>query len=38
MNKVRILVDSCADLGKELYKQYDIDVVAQSVRFGEETY
>ena len=38
MNKVRILVDSCADLGKELYKQHDIDVVAQTVRFGEETY
>ena len=38
MNKVRILVDSCADLGKELYTKHDIDVVAQNVRFGEETY
>ena len=38
MNKVRILVDSCADLSKELYKEYDIDVVAQNVRFGEESY
>ena len=38
MNKVRILVDSCADLSEELYKKYDIDVVAQNVRFGEETY
>ena len=38
MNKVRILVDSCADLSKELYKEHDIDVVAQTVRFGEETY
>ena len=38
MNKVRILVDSCADLSKELYTQYDIDIVAQNVRFGEETY
>ena len=38
MNKVRILVDSCADLGKEIYKQYDIDMVAQNVRFGEEVY
>jgi len=38
MNKVRILVDSCADLSEELYKKYDIDVVAQNVRFGEECY
>ena len=38
MNKVRILVDSCADLTKELYKEFDIDVVAQNVRFGEESY
>jgi len=38
MNKVRILVDSCADLTKELYEKYDIDVVAQNVRFGEECY
>ena len=38
MNKVRILVDSCADLTKELYKEHEIDVVAQNVRFGEETY
>lgn len=38
MNKVKILVDSCADLSKELYKEYDIDVVSQTVRFGEETY
>ena len=37
MNKVRILVDSCADLSKELYEKYDIDVVAQNVRFGEES-
>ena len=38
MNKVRILVDSCADLSEELYKKYDIDQVAQTVRFGEEVY
>lgn len=38
MNKVKILVDSCADLSKELYKEHDIDVVSQTVRFGEETY
>ena len=38
MNKVRILVDSCADLTAEMYKKYDIDVVAQNVIFGETTY
>ena len=38
MNKVKILVDSCSDLSKELYKEHDIDVVAQTVRFGEEVY
>ena len=38
MNKVKILVDSCADLTAEMYKKYDIDVVAQNVIFGETTY
>ena len=38
MNKVRILVDSCADLGKDLYEKYDLDVLAQNVRFGEEVF
>jgi len=38
MNKVRILTDSCADLTAEIYEKYDIDCVAQTVRFGEKTY
>jgi len=38
MNKVRILVDSCSDLTKELYEKYDMDVVAQNVSFGEKNY
>lgn len=38
MNKVKILTDSTADLTKELYKKYDIDVVYCSVSFGEDLY
>ena len=38
MNKVRILVDACADLTKELYKEFDMDVVSCTVSFGEEIY
>lgn len=38
MNKVKILVDSCADLSKELYEKYKLDVLAQNVIFGEKTY
>ena len=38
MNKIKILVDSCADLTKELYEEHKIDVVAQNVSFGETNY
>lgn len=38
MNKVKILVDSCADLSKELYQKYSLDVLAQNVSFGEKKY
>ena len=38
MNKVKILTDSTADLSKELYKKYDIDVVYSCVSFGEKIY
>ena len=38
MNKVKILVDSCSDLSKELYKKYSLDVLPQNVLFGEETF
>lgn len=38
MNKVRILVDSCADLTKEMYKEYDMDVLSGNIVFGEQSY
>ena len=38
MNKIKILVDSCSDLSKELYKNNDIDVLAQNVSFGTTNY
>ena len=38
MNKVKILVDSTADLSKELYAKYNIDVVSGCVAFGEKIY
>lgn len=38
MNKVKILVDSCSDLSKELYKKYDLDVLPMNVSFKEECY
>lgn len=38
MNKVKILVDSCSDLSKEIYEQYQMDVLAQNVSFGEKNY
>lgn len=38
MNKVKILVDSCSDLSKEIYEQYKMDVLAQNVSFGHTNY
>lgn len=38
MNKVKILVDSCADLTKELYEEFGLDVLAQNVSFGNKNY
>ncbi len=38
MNKVKIIVDSTVDLTKELYEEYDIDVVPLNVSFGLESY
>lgn len=38
MNKVKIIVDSTVDLTKEIYKEYDIEVLPLNVSFGEETY
>ena len=37
MNKVKIITDSCSDMGKDLRGQYDIDYVRMSVNWsGEE--
>lgn len=38
MNKVKILTDSCSDLTKELYEQYQIDVLPGNITFGEKNY
>lgn len=38
MNKVKILVDSCSDLSKELYEKYQMDILAGNVSFGETNY
>lgn len=38
MNKVKILVDSCSDLSKEIYEQNKMDVLAQNVSFGQTNY
>ncbi|MBR6071525.1 MAG: DegV family protein [Acholeplasmatales bacterium] len=38
MNKVKIITDSTSDLGVELAKKYDIEVIPLYVNFGEESY
>lgn len=38
MNKVKIIVDSCADLTKELYAKYDIDIVRSKVLLEGKTF
>lgn len=38
MNKVKVIVDSTADLTPELYKEYDMEVIPLNVNFGEENY
>ncbi|MFW2491475.1 DegV family protein [Clostridium chromiireducens] len=38
MEKIKIITDSTADLPKEIYKQYDIEVLPLLVNFGEESY
>lgn len=38
MEKIKIITDSTADLQKEIYKQYDIEVLPLLVNFGEESY
>lgn len=38
MNKIKIITDSTADLPKEVYEKYDIEVLPLIIGFGEETY
>lgn len=39
MNKVKIITDSCADMGKDLRDKYDVDYARMSVTWsGEEKY
>lgn len=38
MNKVKIVVDSCSDLSKELYEKYDLEVLSQNVTFEGKNY
>lgn len=38
MNKVKVIVDSTADLTPELYKEFDMEVIPLNVNFGEENY
>lgn len=38
MNKVKIVVDSCSDLSKELYEKFQMDVLSQNVTFGGKNY
>ncbi|SFC94579.1 DegV family protein [Clostridium uliginosum] len=38
MEKIKIITDSTADLPKELYEKYDIEVLPVIINFGEESY
>ena len=38
MEKIKIITDSTADLSKEIYDKYDIDVLPLLISFGEDTY
>ena len=38
MEKIKIITDSTADLSKELYEKYDIEVLPLLINFGEESY
>lgn len=38
MNKVKIVVDSCSDLSKELYEKYDLEVLSQNVTIENKNY
>lgn len=38
MEKIKIITDSTADLSKNLYEKYDIEVLPLLINFGEESY
>ena len=38
MEKIKIITDSTADLSKELYDKYDVEVLPLLINFGEESY
>lgn len=38
MEKIKIITDSTADLSKEIYEKYDIEVLPLLINFGEESY
>lgn len=38
MEKIKIITDSTADLPKEVYEKYDIEVLSLLINFGEESY
>lgn len=38
MEKIKIITDSTADLPKDIYEKYDIEVLPLLINFGEESY
>lgn len=38
MEKIKIITDSTADLSKEVYEKYDIEVLPLLINFGDESY
>lgn len=38
MEKIKIITDSTADLPKEIYEKYDVEVLPLLINFGEESY
>lgn len=38
MEKIKIITDSTADLSKEIYDKFDIEVLSLMINFGEESY
>ena len=38
MEKIKIITDSTADLSKDLYDKYDIEVLPLLINFGDDSY